>query len=694
MTEAEKCTNKNKKTRPLSESPVISTTEMYRLSKRKREQSEINGSNDVKKSSSSKVQFTANESAEYGEDAEISKFNDDDQKPKISKKVVVGRVLREIVDKIAVLHGEGISPDYSKQQKNSSSRRVKAGSVLSYDSSIYQPQDYSDLNAFAKNYRFRYRSNPYTEEPLQDEHADPFSIDKPQKNKTVKSIVIKVIDRIVTKIESEAENMAKKSKMRNQLKNDYSDENGFKKPLISKLSKRVIKNRDFDDLYFNGDNDDALIFEKPGGKRQVKADGDNSIRSLTARQMNIQQGKLKNSSVVLDEYNNKRKSSKSRDNFLDSCIDENEENSNDESRLYRKSSQKRFPSKKSTEDYLDDRIVANEIHMIGRRRSLSPRNNWNDDFQSQNSPPASPTHGTEKRKKGRPRKDSNQNSNSEYSERKKVRDDSDADNNYANDQSIDDFDMNENSSGGGTGSIIKRRRKGELKIMVDGSVGINTSTSRNNLHSLMGGGMISEMGPPDDTPRRNSFRLQSTSGLPSLSNLNNIMFNLDSPSPFALDRQSMFPDLGFVDTPSTLLHFDPPITKMSINPDSTRYDFDEEVLKNFPSPRAGEQLKGSSPYRWSAGSAGSTASQVFNFPETSFNSSNLSRDNSLDYIPDAQQQHQIDQDQQQNIYTKKFKKAHLITTNITSMDSDSSIIKLPVSEVQYFSSHFCYSKLI
>ena len=38
----------------------------------------------------------------------------------------------------------------------------------------------------------------------------------------------------------------------------------------------------------------------------------------------------------------------------------------------------------------------------------------------------------------------------------------------------------------GDGSIIKRRRLGELKIMVDGSA---TGSSRNNLHSLVGGGI-------------------------------------------------------------------------------------------------------------------------------------------------------------------------------------------------------------
>ena len=48
------------------------------------------------------------------------------------------------------------------------------------------------------------------------------------------------------------------------------------------------------------------------------------------------------------------------------------------------------------------------------------------------------------------------------------------------------YDNNDHKSDGAGGSIIKRRRLGELKIMVDGSA---TGNSRNNLHSLVGGGI-------------------------------------------------------------------------------------------------------------------------------------------------------------------------------------------------------------
>lgn len=161
------------------------------------------------------------------------------------------------------------------------------------------------------------------------------------------------------------------------------------------------------------------------------------------------------------------------------------------------------------------------------------------------------------------------------------------------------------------------------------------------------------MGPPDDTPRR-SYRLQSNTaanaGMGPLSV--NTMFGLDLPSPFALDKgQGMFPDLfGIADTPSNILPFDPLTVKNSggsggnisahssggsarssmgqhpLNggPDSVRFDFEDVVSKHFPSPRAGEELKGSSPFRWSAGSAGSAPGGMFNFPDTSFPASNSS----------------------------------------------------------------------
>mmetsp|Transcript_3810 Transcript_3810/g.5224 ORF Transcript_3810/g.5224 Transcript_3810/m.5224 type:complete len:1289 (-) Transcript_3810:221-4087(-) len=273
------------------------------------------------------------------------------------------------------------------------------------------------------------------------------------------------------------------------------------------------------------------------------------------------------------------------------------------------------------------------------------------------------------------------------------------------------YGMDSHMNGGGVdagpdggGSIIKRRRLGELKIMV-GDGGIN-SNNRNNLHSLVGGGigglssmgglsttggLMSDMGPPDDTPRR-SFRLQSNTAANAASSTtgplsSNTLFGIDMPSPFALDKgQVMFPDLfgaSFVDTPSNLIHFDPPTAKNSLSGGggvgmggsggkagaaSGNLDFDDAVAIQFPSPRAGEEVKGSSPYRWSAGSA---PGGMFNFNESSFSSgASYSKENSLDCIADAalmqqhhQQQQLLEQENRQQIqlqqdnYAKKFKKS-------------------------------------
>eukprot|EP00981_Chlorochromonas_danica_P001239 scaffold268_cov210-Ochromonas_danica.AAC.34 len=221
--------------------------------------------------------------------------------------------------------------------------------------------------------------------------------------------------------------------------------------------------------------------------------------------------------------------------------------------------------------------------------------------------------------------------------------------------------------GGTSGSIIKRRRKGELQIVVDGGLGLSMNSSSNannnssngsggngvneavatgglprvtNLHSLSGGG-IGDMGPPGETPRR-SARLKS-GALSSLSNLNSLGF-LESPF-----NPTLYPDVFSLgaDTPSRLMHLDPPLSKalgpMTSSGEGIRFDFDEAVAAHFPSPRAGEQLKGSSPYRWSAGSAGSVGSAVFTFPETSESGAAAP---SISSAPPV------------NIYAKKFKKAH------------------------------------
>lgn len=178
------------------------------------------------------------------------------------------------------------------------------------------------------------------------------------------------------------------------------------------------------------------------------------------------------------------------------------------------------------------------------------------------------------------------------------------------------------------GSIIKRRRKGELQIMVDGGAGLtaggyqalHSSDNRyaNGLHSLAGG-VLSAMGPPDDTPRR-SFRMRSTTaaaaaahqGLGSLGGYGGYGNYMESP--FNPDIFSVF-----IDTPSNLAHGDPLLSSKpntGTAADAMRFDFDE-VAAHFPSPRAGEQLKGSSPSRWSGGSTTSINSGFFNFPDPS-----------------------------------------------------------------------------
>jgi hypothetical protein len=244
------------------------------------------------------------------------------------------------------------------------------------------------------------------------------------------------------------------------------------------------------------------------------------------------------------------------------------------------------------------------------------------------------------------------------------------------------FDHSNQSSGqgGNDSSIIKRRRKGELQIMVDASLNnpnaqnsagpLTNAIRANNLHSLMGGGInIGDMGPPNDTPRR-SARLKNGS-LSTLSNLGTLNY-LDSPF---MEKTLLFSD-GFgpfgVDTPSKLMHLDPPLSKGG---EGVRFDFDEAVAAHFPSPRAGEHIKGSSPYRWSGGSVGSGVSGYFNFPDSSFpsqrNSSSIGATNS-----DSNTNLQQGQDtEQQSIYAKKFKKAfksNKLEDNDSKRDSENS----------------------
>ena len=234
-----------------------------------------------------------------------------------------------------------------------------------------------------------------------------------------------------------------------------------------------------------------------------------------------------------------------------------------------------------------------------------------------------------------------------------------------------DHQFQQHSTGLDGSSIIKRRRKGELQIMVDGGLGFgghapgpltNAIKNNTNMHSLVGGG-ISEMGPPGETPRR-SGRLKS-GGLPStLSNLNTTFNYLESPF---LDKAlvDMFSTCG-ADTPSRLMHLDPPLSKTAntTTGDAIRFDFDEAVAGHFPSPRAGEHLKGSSPSRWSGGSAGSMASGMFSFPDGL-----LSGRSSGAGLVESEQS-----GLQQNIYAKKFKKAHKLDSKRESIESNVSNI--------------------
>ena len=220
-------------------------------------------------------------------------------------------------------------------------------------------------------------------------------------------------------------------------------------------------------------------------------------------------------------------------------------------------------------------------------------------------------------------------------------------------------DMQNNDS-----SIIKRRRKGELQIMVDAGLTMSSLNSAgpltnairaNNLHSLMGGG-ISDMGPPGDTPRR-SNRLKN-GPLSTMSNLGTLNY-LDSPF---MEKSLLFSD-GFgpfgVDTPSKLMHLDPPLSKTSISGEGVRFDFDEAVAAHFPSPRTGDHIKGSSPYRWSGGSVGSGA--FFNFPDSTTASGSKSQSHSQLVGPDGPSDPSKSRNQSNppanSVYAKKFKKA-------------------------------------
>ena len=147
-----------------------------------------------------------------------------------------------------------------------------------------------------------------------------------------------------------------------------------------------------------------------------------------------------------------------------------------------------------------------------------------------------------------------------------------------------------------SGSLIKRRRRKELKVQV-GQNGAN------------------QMGPPEDTPKR-IFKFK---GLRDGDYME---------SPLSCDRQVAF----HADTPGRLMHLDPPLSKPGTagSNDSLRFDFDE-VVRHFPSPRIGQS--GSSPHRWSGGSASSTGSMgSFFFPDSTRNSMDPSIESAVDAV--------------------------------------------------------------
>ena len=118
-------------------------------------------------------------------------------------------------------------------------------------------------------------------------------------------------------------------------------------------------------------------------------------------------------------------------------------------------------------------------------------------------------------------------------------------------------------------SIIKRRRKGELNINIQDTLqqnyhALHSSTNANftGLHSLAGG-ILTTMGPPDDTPRR-SFRNKNQPSATNSSNHYNLGLNtlgmLQGFTPYGNTHvESPFnPDIFsvFIDTPSNSMHAD------------------------------------------------------------------------------------------------------------------------------------------
>ena len=162
---------------------------------------------------------------------------------------------------------------------------------------------------------------------------------------------------------------------------------------------------------------------------------------------------------------------------------------------------------------------------------------------------------------------------------------------------------------GSKASIIRRRRKTDLQISVNGTAA--------QIHA----GQM-QMAPPNGTPYRGYGYVQGVHGV----------------SPLNVDGQNLYGDdlynngLGSLggligipisDTPgkpfvnngeacSGSSSTAPGGTGSTGSTGTPKFDFDE-VVQHFPSPRAGGML-GSSPSRWSIGSAGSSSS--FAFPDS------------------------------------------------------------------------------
>lgn len=219
------------------------------------------------------------------------------------------------------------------------------------------------------------------------------------------------------------------------------------------------------------------------------------------------------------------------------------------------------------------------------------------------------------------------------------------------------LDPDEEEAGGA--SIIKRRKRGELQIMVPGSTTAAGTVRGVAFGDDVKGGLpsrLTNMGPPDAAAgtgagagagagadavggagasssssgqggRRSTRGSRSagplslttscgplTSGPLTMSNLGH--FPLESPFGLNSDGRPVHSMFG-LNSSRDMMTGGGLGSNMT---DSMRFDFDE-VVQHFPSPRAGDRL-GSSPGRWDAGinsvtSSGSIGSGIF-FPESGY----------------------------------------------------------------------------